>query len=194
MNVKKMDIAEIGNIYDAHMVIDFPKDELKSMDILSKLYAENCYFGYGFFEGEELLAYAMFVRLEGSTQVLLDYFAVCRGGRGKGTGTKFLQLLMQQMEDTDNIIIEVEDPSAVKDKDTWALRLSRIAFYKRLGAVETFVRTKAFGVRYRILCLSIKRFIGDKRCGEELTNIYRRMFPRDIFEHEFERLEDAQNG
>ena len=60
---------------------------------MEHLRAAGVYDTWGMYEGEELLAYAFLWRSEAYGVALLDYLAVCREGRGRGTGTLALSLL-----------------------------------------------------------------------------------------------------
>ena len=74
---------------------------------MERLRAAGVYDTWGMYEGEELLAYAFLWRSEAYGVALLDYLAVCREGRGRGTGTLALSLLQARYGDC-SLLVEAE--------------------------------------------------------------------------------------
>jgi hypothetical protein len=138
-------LEQVRDIYQEHMTVDFPPAERKPLAVLERLYAQGRYRPYGLFDGQTLLAYAMLWRDGPEDPVLLDYLAVCRGGRGKGTGSRVLELLRPICP---NLFAEVEDPQAAPDEANRLLRERRVAFYRRAGLVTLDYQAEVFGVRY----------------------------------------------
>ncbi len=146
--LRLLTLEQMGEIYQVHMSADFPPAERKPLAVLERLYAQGRYTPLGLFEGEELLAYAMLWRHRPEGPVLLDYLAVCRGGRGKGTGSRVLELLWPEYPD---LFAEVEDPALAPDGESRALRERRVAFYRRAGLAPLGYRAEIFGVPYVML-------------------------------------------
>lgn len=133
MTIRKLTIDEMDAIYNEHLVYDFPKSEVKSMKKIKAAYEEDRYFAYGMYgDGEQLKAYAFFIKSAARDTLLLDYLAVVRGQRNGGTGSVFLQALQEECaEQNKNLILEVENPEYAPDEDVKAYREKRIRFYER---------------------------------------------------------------
>ena len=57
-------LLQLREIYAQRMVEDFPPDELKPLWMIERALDEGRYSCFGWFEGGEILAYALFVRLK----------------------------------------------------------------------------------------------------------------------------------
>lgn len=181
MNIKEMNKEQLDNLYEEHLVFDFPKEELKSLAMLQSYMDKGQYTVYGMYEEDELLAYAMFVHLEGHNISLLDYFACNRNKRSCGYGTKMLGML-QKAADVDGFIIEVESVRTAANEEEVALRERRIAFYERNGLRRTNIRTCVYGVEFEILYLPIGLNIDDGLLYEQIEKIYIQMFTKENFD------------
>ena len=84
---------QLRQVYRERVRSDFPPSERRPLASMERLRAAGVYDTWGMYEGEELLAYAFLWRSEAYGVALLDYLAVCREGRGRGTGTLALSLL-----------------------------------------------------------------------------------------------------
>ena len=91
MNIDRLTLPEVREIYRKRMKNDFPGNELKSLAMIEKVFREGRYLCYGVREGADILAYAFFVLTE--DLYLLDYFAVKKDLRGSGIGSGFLKAL-----------------------------------------------------------------------------------------------------
>ena len=77
LHIKKLNLDEIHEIYNAYMHEAFPPSELRPFASMEMLYNKNCYPCYGFYdETDSLYAYAYFSCTENGKYALLDYFAV----------------------------------------------------------------------------------------------------------------------
>lgn len=77
LHIKKLNLDEIREIYNAYMHEAFPPSELRPFASMEMLYNKNCYPCYGFYdETDSLCAYAYFSCTENGKYALLDYFAV----------------------------------------------------------------------------------------------------------------------
>ena len=88
---------------------------------------------------------------------LLDYYAVCQGGRGQGAGSAFWRQLPGQLDGCQGLLIEVEDPDTAPTAPERETRRRRIRFYLKNGARETGCRCRLFGVEYRCLLYTSSR-------------------------------------
>ncbi len=95
------------------------------------------------YEGEELLAYAFLWRSEAYGVALLDYLAVCREGRGRGTGTLALSLLQARYGGC-SLLVEAEAQEESAPPEENALRARRLSFYERSGFRRLDYQTRIF--------------------------------------------------
>lgn len=174
MELKQLDKEEVKKIYNEHMIVDFPSQELKPIDAIEKLINRKIYKCYGLYDSEELLAYAFFNTSK--SYLLLDYYSVCEKYRSKGIGSKFFSILKESCKSYRGIIVEVEDIESADTEAEKIIRKRRIDFYKRNGMNMTNVFCELFNVNYSIMCLSNEED-DDLVIYEELKNIYKEMVP-----------------
>ena len=110
MNCRPLTAKEVRALYARHLSRDFPPAERKPLAAILSLLRRGRYLCLGGFAGEELRAYAFFTRVPEGPCWLLDYYAVCQGGRGQGAGSAFWQQLPGQLDGCQGLLIEVEDP------------------------------------------------------------------------------------
>lgn len=156
MELRFLTEAQMKEIYNKHMVEDFPSDELKPFGIISELVSRKLYFAYGLYEDDRLFAYAFLCRSENGRYILLDYFAVTGGKRGLGIGGHFLDVLKMECSDYEGMFIEVENAGYAKDEEERLIRLRRIDFYRRNGVLDTDVCCRLFGVEMNIMFMELK--------------------------------------
>ena len=60
---RELTIEEVLGIYSSIAPLHFPKAELKPVENVKKYLENDLYTGYGFYENETLLAYALFLTL-----------------------------------------------------------------------------------------------------------------------------------
>ena len=149
--IRLLDAAALRRVYRDHVKADFPPAERKPLAMIEAQVRTGQYDTLGLFRGEELLAYAFLWRDKEGRCVLLDYLAVCRGGRGQGTGGAFLEQLKDHYGGFDGLLVEAEaeDPKAGEEAN--ALRRRRIGFYRRCGFRMLDYRARLFGVTYSML-------------------------------------------
>ena len=153
MELLTLNESEIEQVYVSRMTLDFPADELKPLETIFRALRCGQYRCIGLSDGSRLLGYAYFIILRHETRMnlLLDYFAVDAGLRGRGIGTAFLQKLPDTFPEADTVMIEVERPDAAETDADRGLRSRRKAFYLRGGCRETGLKARIFGVPYDIL-------------------------------------------
>ena len=141
--IRLLDAAALRRVYRDHVKADFPPAE--------RQVRTGQYDTLGLFQGEDLLAYAFLWRDKEGRCALLDYLAVCQGGRGQGTGSAFLEQLKAHYGGFDGLLVEAEaeDPQARAEDN--ALRRRRIDFYRRCGFRMLDYRARLFGVTYSML-------------------------------------------
>lgn len=181
MKIREMSKEQLDNLYEEHLVCDFPKEELKPLSLLQSYMDKEQYTVYGMYEEEALLAYAMFVHLEGQNISLLDYFACNRKNRSNGYGTKMLKML-HEAADVEGFIIEVESVRTASNEAEVTIRERRIAFYERNGLRRTNIRTCVYGVEFEILYLPVNMDIEDSVLYKNIEKIYIQMFTKENFD------------
>ena len=139
----------LRRLYREHVAEDFPPAERRPLSAILRLRRRGDYDTWGVFDGDALAAYAFLWR--GADCALLDYLAVCRGGRGQGTGSAFVEQLKAHYGGFDGLLVEAEaeDPQAGEEQN--ALRRRRIDFYRRCGFRMLDYKARLFGVTYAML-------------------------------------------
>ena len=149
LHIKKLNLDEIREIYNAYMHEAFPPSELRPFASMEMLYNKNCYPCYGFYdETGSLCAYAYFSCTENGKYALLDYFAVLPQRRGMGAGSSALKLLLNRYADK-RLLLEIE--STKKEASNSEQRLRRKAFYTANGMAALDYCVDLFGVEMEIL-------------------------------------------
>jgi GNAT superfamily N-acetyltransferase len=138
---------QLRQVYRERVRSDFPPSERRPLASMERLRAAGVYDTWGMYEGEELLAYAFLWRSEAYGVALLDYLAVCREGRGRGTGTLALSLLQARYGGC-SLLVEAEAQEEGVPPEENALRARRLSFYERSGFRRLDYQTRIFGVQY----------------------------------------------
>ena len=177
MTIRELEAREIEKIYREEMTGDFPAEELKPIDLILRLKAEGRYCAFGNFEGEKLTAYAFLIHEKDDPVYLLDFFAVCRGGRDQGIGSTFIRELLHKLN-PEFWILEVEDIASAANEEEREIRTRRMDFYHKNGVKDTTMYTCQYGVNLKLLYLSEKEITGDIEPGlyEKLDAIYQFTF------------------
>lgn len=172
MYLKILNIEEISEIYNTHMVNDFPKAELKPLSHIVNMMKKGLCFSVGMYEniqgeeGPQLLGYGVFILPDGYKYGLLDYLAITEKNRGKGYGHVFFALVKEFLNRhfplLEGVFIECESVESAADKKQEDIRARRIDFYEDCGCVKTRLGSKLFGVEYRILMLPVAGSIGNE--------------------------------
>ena len=174
-------IRELRQFYH-WMERQFHADELKPLSQLEWLTQQERYASYGLWDGEELIAYAMFGIASDCTTMLLDYFAVLPQYQGAGWGTRFLTAL--RARGGGPILLEVEDPVYAPNELEAALRRRRVRFYVRNGCFCSSVEVNLYGFDYIIMTLARDTGIADAKVRPALEDIYSVFFtPQQRAEH-----------
>lgn len=185
LHIKKLNLDEIREIYNAYMHEAFPPSELRPFASMEMLYNKNCYPCYGFYdETDSLCAYAYFSCTENGKYALLDYFAVRKDLRGTGIGSKTFPLLRTEMKDRDGLLLEVESVESAEAEEEVNIRRRRIAFYERCGCEMAKAKSLLYGVDFNILVLPIAQPVPEAKVVlHELENIYHVMFDDELYKH-----------
>ena len=170
-SIQKLTPAQIRQLYHERTTEDFPPDELKPLSMIENALARGMYASYGFFSGDQILAYAYFVRV--GKNALVDYFAVEKSLRDRGLGSRFIQALIDRLRgEMDCVLLEVDDPGRAPDADELEVRQRRLRFYLRNGLSDTGVCATVYHVPYRILTLPV----GNAPAARDVRHIYRSIY------------------
>lgn len=209
--IKKLTWNEIMQIYHNNMQADFPAEEIKPIELITKLYNNgNCH-AYGLYDYDDsstngtddmgvlrtynndvckndarLVAYGIFEKPDCGDVWLLDYLAVDNSTRGNGYGSRFLKEIADVLKSTggiSSVVAEIERIDRAADDFELDIRTRRKRFYMRNGLSETGVYTKADGgIDYEIICLPVKRGVSGAEASSAMKNIYETLFEPGMYE------------
>lgn len=174
---------ELIALYNEHMKVDFPPDELKPLSWLLNMLETGLYEPYGLFQDGKLTAYALYWKTEQDAYVMLDYFAVVRDQRNRGVGSSLLRDMLDRFctQEGRGVFGEVEAPIS-GDEEIDALRRRRLGFYDRAGFRQMGFRTKIFGVSYIVIAYGPS--VTDEELIEVDRKLYRSTVPAEKYQQE----------
>ncbi|MBQ6796098.1 MAG: GNAT family N-acetyltransferase [Clostridia bacterium] len=149
MNYKIATREEIEKVFNEHMKKDFPPDELKPLASIMQAYEKGWYKMYLAYDEDGIKGYACVADCSNKIG-FLDYFAIVDGFRGTGLGSVFFRKV-GELSGFECIILETESIESSKCEEEVKTRKRRIAFYKRLGCVDTGIMYNVFGVEYNVM-------------------------------------------
>ncbi len=176
---------DIATIYP-NMLKDFPDNERKPQKMIEGSIESGFMEGYGYYEGEKLLAYALFV-CDGDAR-LFDYLAVTAGMRDQGIGSSFLRELSQKLQHASIVIGEVENPDYCQDPMEREIMEKRIAFYNRNGLRDTGASGLVYGVEYRFIELPVAKEHTANEAQAQMEHFYRIYWPEDEKYYKFVQM------
>ncbi len=194
---EKVSLEKAREIYETYMKTDFPPEEIKPFPVIEKMWKQNSYFVYVFYEnaspcGKEQntekvpCAYAFLLVNNKERVLLLDYFAVIEQRRGEGYGSHALSLLRETCAEWNALLIEVENDEMTDiDEKTRTTRKRRISFYTEAGCLMTDVKSRLWGVNYRIMVMPLSDGYADEHIGEKLKALYRGMYDENKLKKHF---------
>lgn len=180
--MRKLSGEEILSIYNGAAREHFPEAELKPVEIIERMLAEDGYTGLGLFLEEKLIGYAFFVKVPSGDVLLLDYYAVQKEFRNGGTGSLFLQKMQEIYKDRAVILLETEEPEKAKNQAEYNIRVRRNGFYERNGAVRTCVKSRLYIVEFGIFVIPLREKYTDDQVYAQLDAIYHYMFGEEGYE------------
>ncbi len=181
IEIKRLDFETLKSICHTQMPLDFPAAEIKPFPIIERLYKKGLYIGYGLYEGQALLGYALFCSTSDQRYILLDYLAVLQTHRCGGYGSQFLALLKQSLSSYACLLLEVEDDDYAQTKDELELRQRRIGFYIRNDIHMSAVRSFVYGCRFKIMYTPLAEPVNDDNVYDALHAVYHTLFSRKQF-------------
>lgn len=173
LTFRKLCRDEVQAIVCSTLRRHFPRNELRPLWSVRQLQRQGRYAGWGAFAGETLAGYALLCWDDKGT-ALLDYLAVMENFRCQGAGGALMHFLLSDGTRLPwrRLIIEVDDPDFAPDERERALRLRRMAFYRRTGVRETGVRVRLFGARYRVFTDLPPDAMTDEACQASVRAMY----------------------
>jgi N-acetylglutamate synthase-like GNAT family acetyltransferase len=128
--IRILEADEITDIYNEHIVTDFPASEVKPLSQMLRKREQGQYFVYGMFEDNgELAGYAYFIKCSNKDVYLLDYLAIVKNKRSKHLGSTFLQELKNIAVNDDRLLmLEVENPDYADEGAAKDYMIKRIGF------------------------------------------------------------------
>ena len=185
--VEELTLDQLRALYAGRMREDFPPEEIKPLSAIERAWGRGEYVCFGAMAGEEILAYAFFIRLrrEEKEIALFDYFAVEQEARCSGIGSAFLQALISGfLRRMDAVLLEVDDPACAGDAAERTIRDRRLSFYLRNGLVDTSVTAVVYGVQFRILALPVGPCPAPDAARRMYAAMYRAVMPPKVFARE----------
>lgn len=182
--VEELNLTQIRALYAGRMREDFPPAEIKPLSAIERAINRGKYVCFGAMAGEDILAYAFFIRLREGEKgfALFDYFAVKKEARCTGIGSAFLQALIREsLQEMDAVLLEVDDPACAWDAAEQDIRNRRMRFYLRNGLVDTSVTAVVYGVQFRILALPVGPCPTPDDTRRMYAALYRAVMPPKIF-------------
>lgn len=192
MRFIELEDEKIKYIYETFMVNDFPLCELKPLSIILNAKKENHYRCFALIddidnEKDVVCAYTYFASDDNWETVLLDYFAVNENIRGRGTGSKMLELVKDYFKNNtsvSNVIVESESIESAKNDEENFIRTRRIRFYENNGLKKFCCRPVVFGTEYTMLVLEVnkEKEIDETEIVNSYLNIYKSILTEKMFE------------
>ena len=151
MHLRIMTPAELKKAYETDLREAFPPAELKPLRAMEAMRERGVYDPLGLYGGDgEVLGYILLWKHEDGRYILIDYLCVPAGRRNGGTGGRMLAAVRDFYPPETVFLGESEAP--LGDPDTDPLKLRRLGFYARSGAVTLGYDCALFGVHYKTLC------------------------------------------
>ena len=186
MRLEQLTKAQVEDIYKNKMTVDFPKPELKPLEVILKAIDKDLYEPLGLFDDSKIIGYTFLVKYCGN--YLVDYLAVNSDSRNNGAGSEMVQLLADYLKDAGNVIGEVEDPDYAHEAVAKDIQTRRLNFYYRNGCTDTGLRVKCFGVPFRIFRVGQRQSENRDELWELYQDFYRRVLPKEMFEKNIKRI------
>ena len=169
--IKEMTLEELREIYQRHMMYDFPDDERKPLHVIENRYKKKQNICLCYLEEDMIKGYSILEFSEENKCLLMDYFAVLSEYRHQGIGSRFMQALKEYFRTWQAILIESECAfDEVSEK--------RLDFYQKCGAVLSGLRIYLYFVDYEILSISLKNQMTKEDVKQNLKEIYDKIYPK----------------
>lgn len=159
---------QVRTIHKTLMPLDFPADEIKTLDSMHNAWKSGHYICYGLFEKNLVVGYAFLAAHEAG--YLLDYLAISSSVRNQHLGSDFLNWIAGQLREK-CVLCEIEDPDFSETEEVRTLRERRKRFYLRNGYIDSSLRSSVFGVDFSIMYRSDRLY-----ATEEIAALYSELY------------------
>ncbi len=131
-DIRPVNLNEVRYLY-INIVNDFAPGEYPPYDVLYKQLEKDIQKGFVLVNDEKDVAYSICTGDSTNSFVLISLLAVYKEYRGKGFGSKFIEMLKRKYCDERSIIVEVEKPEDALEQQERNIRENRIKFYEKAG-------------------------------------------------------------
>lgn len=169
--IRFMTKQELREIYQNHMMNDFPDDERKPLSIIESRFKKNQTHCLVYLEEDVIKGYAILESCQKS--LLMDYFAVIKSYRNQGIGTKFLCEMKEYFREYDALFVESE--CAYNE-----ISQKRLDFYQKAGFVISGVQVHLYHVDYELMVLSLNPETESLDVRRMMEEIYEKIYPKSF--------------
>ena len=174
--IVEANLEEAKEIYNKHMLEDFPADELPEYERYLKLTKEKIHNVYLYKKDNKNVAY--FIVVEKEKNILITHLAVMKDFRSKGIGKVFLEDIKTFFNDKKMLIVEVEAETRANNNEELDVIKRRKKYYTRAGFEECKkIEYILWGVEYDILIYVL-----------ENNKVYENIEIKEIIEKLYEKL------
>ncbi len=131
-DIRNISLQEVSDLY-INIENDFATGEYPPYDVLHKQLAKGIQEGLMLASEGKDVAYSICTGDSTNSFVLISLLAVYKEYRGKGFGSKFIEMLKTKYCDERSIIVEVEKPEDALEQKERNIRENRIKFYEKAG-------------------------------------------------------------
>ncbi len=148
--IVEANLEEAKEIYNKHMMEDFPEDELPEYEKYLRLTEEKLHDVYLYEKDNQNVAY--FIVVEEENNILISHLSVMKEFRSKGIGKVFLEDIKNFFNDKNMLIVEVEAETRANNNEELDVIKRRKKYYTRAGFEECKkIEYILLGVEYDIL-------------------------------------------
>ncbi len=133
-DIRSINLHELRDLY-INIVNDFAPGEYPPYETLYNQLENDIQKGFMLVNDKKDVAYSICTADSTDSFVLVSLLAVYNGHRGKGFGSKFIEILKESYCGERSIIVEVEKPEAALEQKERNIRENRIKFYEKAGFI-----------------------------------------------------------
>ncbi|AEY67861.1 GNAT family N-acetyltransferase [Clostridium sp. BNL1100] len=131
-DIRPVNLQEVRDLY-INIVNDFAPGEYPPYEVLYNQLEKDIQKGFVLVNDEKDVAYSICTGDSTNSFVLISLLAVYKEYRGKGFGSKFIEMLKSKYCCEKSIIVEVEKPEDALEQKERSVRENRIKFYEKAG-------------------------------------------------------------
>lgn len=134
---------------------------------------------YGIYDGNKFIGLTNIICYKDITYVF--YLAIDSNIRGRGYGTRVLDLLKQKYKNN-RILLNVEEID--QNSNNYEQRIKRKKFYEKSGFYDLNYKIEEFGEKYEMLCYSKdKKIVSKEEYMEIMKSYFGKMFFNIIYKN-----------